>query len=124
MTFTTETRRTQRVAEYNVSLTAQGPELDYSRFIHTSQRHKALGCTACHERAGDTSPTPRFPGHKACTSCHLTPFVTPAVPMCMICPSDVKSSNPPLKSFPARFNESFNVKFDHAQHMTGSARPH
>ena len=36
---------------------------------------------------------------------------------------DVNSGNPPLKSFPTRFNESFNVKFDHAQHMTGAARP-
>jgi hypothetical protein len=28
-----------------------------------------------------------------------------------------------LKNFPAAFNENFNMKFDHAQHMTGSARP-
>jgi hypothetical protein len=28
-----------------------------------------------------------------------------------------------LKSFPSSFNEPFNVKFDHAQHNTGSARP-
>jgi len=32
-------------------------------------------------------------------------------------------SNPPLKSFPTRFNESFNVKFDHVQHNIGSGRP-
>src|SRR5207237_4366618 len=37
--------------------------------------------------------------------------------------TDVGSSNPPLKSFPSKFDENFNVKFDHAQHMTGSARP-
>jgi len=101
---------------------AQGADLDYSRFIHTSQRHASLACTACHLR-GDNSATPRFPGHKACTSCHLAQFVTPSVPMCVICHTDVNSSNPPLKSFPARFNENFNVKFDHAQHMSGSARP-
>jgi c(7)-type cytochrome triheme protein len=35
----------------------------------------------------------------------------------------VSSSNPPLKNFPRSFNERFNVNFDHAQHMTGSARP-
>ena len=100
----------------------QGPELDYSRFIHTSQRHASLACNACHQRS-DNSATPRFPGHKACTGCHLAQFVTPNVPMCAICHTDVNSSNPPLKGFPARFNENFNVKFDHAQHMSGSARP-
>ncbi len=101
----------------------QGPDLDYSNFKHTSQRHASLACTACHERAGDNSATPRFPGHKACTSCHLAQFVTPNVPMCVICHADVNSSNPPLKGFPSKFKESFNVKFDHAQHMTGLARP-
>ncbi|MCA1607178.1 MAG: cytochrome c3 family protein, partial [Acidobacteria bacterium] len=43
--------------------------------------------------------------------------------MCVICHTDVNSSNPPLKTFPTRFDEGFNVKFDHAQHMTGAARP-
>src|SRR5437588_8412580 len=91
----------------------QGPELDYSVFRHTSQRHASLACTACHQR-GDNSATPAFPGHKACTSCHLTQFVTSSVPMCAICHTDVNGSNPPLKTFPASFKESFNVKFDHA----------
>lgn len=100
----------------------QGPEGDYSKFIHTSQRHASLACTACHTR-NDNSATPRFPRHDACTKCHLAQFVTPNVPMCVICHTDVKSANAPLKAFPTRFNESFNMKFDHAQHMTGSARP-
>lgn len=102
---------------------AQGPELDYSKFIHSSQRHASLGCTECHTRTGDNSATPKFPGHDACTKCHLAQFVTPKVPMCVICHSDVRSAPAPRKAFPAKFNESFNVKFDHAQHMTGSARP-
>lgn len=100
----------------------QGSEADYSKFIHSSQRHAALGCTSCHAR-GDNSPTPKFPGHEACTKCHLAQFVTPNVPMCVICHSDVRSAAAPLKTFPTRFNESFNVKFDHAQHMSGAARP-
>jgi hypothetical protein len=101
----------------------QGPDLDYSNFKHNTQRHASLACTTCHERMGDNSATPRFPGHKACTSCHLAQFVTPNVPMCVICHADVNSSNPPLKGFPSKFKESFNAKFDHAQHMAGSARP-
>lgn len=117
------TGRTDGVVESEVSLNVQGSEPDYSRFLHTSERHRALACTNCHERANDNSITPRFPGHKACTGCHLAQFVTPALPMCIICHSEVKSSNPPLKSFPAKFNESFNVRFDHSQHMTGAVRP-
>jgi c(7)-type cytochrome triheme protein len=101
----------------------QGPDLDYSNFRHNSQRHASLSCVSCHARNGDNSATPRLPGHKACTSCHLAQFLTPNIPMCAICHTDVNSSNPPLKSFPSKFNESFNVKFDHAQHMSGSARP-
>jgi c(7)-type cytochrome triheme protein len=100
----------------------QGPELDYSNFKHTSQKHTSLACTACHFRK-DNSATPTFPGHKACTGCHLAQFVTPNVPMCGICHSDVNNANPPLKNFPTSFKESFNVRFDHAQHMTGNARP-
>jgi c(7)-type cytochrome triheme protein len=106
----------------SVAFNAQGPETDYSKFLHSSARHRTLACTSCHERT-DNSATPRFPGHKACTDCHRGQFTTPAIPMCLICHSDTKSSNPPLKSFPASFNEPFNVKFDHAQHNTGAARP-
>jgi c(7)-type cytochrome triheme protein len=102
---------------------AQDPQLDYSRFFHISQRHASLACTSCHERTADNSVTPRFPGHKACTGCHLAQFVTPAIPICQICHTNVQSSNPPLKGFPTRFNEKFNVKFDHAQHVRGTARP-
>ncbi|MCM3902840.1 MAG: cytochrome c3 family protein [Pyrinomonadaceae bacterium] len=102
---------------------AQGPQLDYSAFIHSSQRHASLACTACHERGSDNSATPKFPGHKACTNCHLAQFVTPAIPMCQICHTNVQSADPPLKSFPSRFNDKFNVNFDHAEHMTGAARP-
>src|SRR5687767_1572294 len=104
------------------SSVVQGPEIDYSKFLHSSARHRSLACTSCHERA-DNSATPRFPGHKACTDCHRGQFTTPAIPMCVICHTDTKSNNPPLKNFPAAFNEPFNVKFDHAQHMRGAARP-
>lgn len=95
---------------------------DYSKFSHRSAKHASLQCTACHERK-DNSARPSFPGHKACTSCHLSQFTTPAVPMCAICHTDVGSNQPPLKGFPENFKEGFTVKFDHAQHMKGEARP-
>ncbi|MFN2531005.1 MAG: cytochrome c3 family protein [Pyrinomonadaceae bacterium] len=102
---------------------AQGPDLDYSRFIHSSQRHASLACTGCHERTADNSSLPRFPGHKACTGCHLGQFTTPAAPMCLICHTDTSSGKPPLRDFPGTFKEAFNVKFDHAQHLTPATRP-
>src|SRR6266496_6490824 len=100
---TTEIQRTQSLhREFSLLAGApQGPQLDYSNFKHTSQRHTSLACTACHQR-NDNSATPRFPGHKACTGCHLAQFVTPDVPTCAICHTDVNSSNPPLRSFPAK----------------------
>ncbi|MEO7971903.1 MAG: cytochrome c3 family protein [bacterium] len=100
----------------------QDSNLDYSTFKHNSQKHASLSCNSCHQRS-DNSATPRFPGHKACTGCHVGQFVTPAVPMCVICHTEVSGSNPPLKGFPTKFNESFNVNFDHAQHNNGNARP-
>ena len=100
----------------------QGPQVDYSKFLHTSQRHSSLACNSCHQRT-DNSATLRFPGHSACTDCHRSQFTTPAIPMCVICHTNVSGNNPPLKNFPTSFNERFNVKFDHAQHNTGSARP-
>jgi c(7)-type cytochrome triheme protein len=47
----------------------------------------------------------------------------PAIPMCLICHTETSGNKPPLRSFPTSFKESFNVKFDHQQHMTGSAKP-
>ena len=100
----------------------QGPDLDYSNFKHTSARHAALGCNSCHQRS-DNSIRPTFPGHPACINCHLSQFTTAAIPMCAICHSNTSSAKPPLKAFPANFKEAFNIKFDHAQHLKGTARP-
>jgi c(7)-type cytochrome triheme protein len=111
------------ILDLNSVVSAQSSDLDYSRFLHTSQKHSSLACPSCHERAQDNSSVPRFPGHKACSNCHLAQYVTPAVPMCLICHTETKSSNPPLRNFPTAFKDAFNVKFDHVQHMNGSARP-
>jgi hypothetical protein len=100
----------------------QGNDLDYSKFLHTSQRHASVACSACHHR-NDNSAQPSFPGHKDCFGCHGTQFGTPNTPLCFICHTDVNGNQPPRKAFPTSFKESFNLKFDHAQHLTGAARP-
>jgi c(7)-type cytochrome triheme protein len=100
-----------------------GTAQDYGKFQHTSASHASLRCTSCHQRAADNSARPTLPGHKSCTGCHLAQFVTPQAPMCSICHTDISGPNPPVRAFPEKFKESFNVKFDHAQHMSASARP-
>lgn len=106
----------------NVVVSGQGPDLNYSTFTHSSQKHVSLSCSSCHART-DNSIKPSFPGHSACIECHGNQFFTSSSPMCLICHSDVNSGKPPLKAFPANFKERFNVKFDHAQHMSAGVRP-
>ena len=91
-----------------------------TKFSHSVPQHASRDCNSCHERA-DNSPTPRLPGHKACTDCHIQQFMTSGSPLCLNCHTTVESSNPPLKGFPGL--ASFNMRFDHARHMAGGARP-
>jgi c(7)-type cytochrome triheme protein len=107
---------------FSFPVSPQGSNLDYSKFLHSSPRHASIGCRDCHHRT-DNSARPSFPGHKDCTGCHGTQFFTAGTPMCSICHTTVNGDDPPRKPFPDRFKESFNVKFDHAQHMSGTARP-
>ncbi len=101
----------------------QGPDVDYSTFKHTNNRHASLACTTCHQRTADNSAKPDFPGHSACINCHGNQFFSSSSPMCTICHSDVNTAKAPLKSFPANFKDRFNIRFDHAQHMSSGARP-
>lgn len=104
------------------SAKANGVDEEYAKFSHSSDNHVRQACSACHQRA-DNSATPRFPGHKACLGCHSTQFLEPRVPMCNICHTNLSGNNPPIRAFPSKFKESFNAKFDHAQHDRGDARP-
>jgi len=106
----------------SISVLSQGNDADYSKFLHSSSKHASTACANCHHR-NDNSSRPSFPGHKDCTGCHLTQFTTPNIPMCSICHQSVNGDDPPRKPFPDKFKESFNAKFDHAQHMSGAARP-
>lgn len=93
---------------------------DFSKFSHTTTSHASLVCASCHARESNAS-APVLPGHKACTDCHVQQFVTQGSPMCAICHTGLELGNPPVKAFPAL--RSFAVRFDHAQHQTGAARP-
>lgn len=104
--------------------------LDWGVFRHERSEHRE-SCDACHARRSN-SPTPVFPGHDACIKCHGAQFVTmgqqnqnaPETAMCMICHKDLNSPRV-MKPFPRlqTKNQSFNMKFSHAAHVTGGGRP-
>ncbi|MDT4967126.1 MAG: hypothetical protein QOJ64_1863 [Acidobacteriota bacterium] len=104
------------------------PAQNYGNFSHFSPgEHAGLtnrsGCSSCHERR-DNSAEPRFPGHRACISCHQTQFNTPGTPLCSICHTQegLSQQNPPLKNFSNSLS-GFRSDFDHQQHSVGDARP-
>ena len=105
----------------NVTAVAAEPQ-GGSRFSHSTSSHASIACASCHERP-DNSPAPRWPGHKACIDCHAQDFVTRGAQLqiCANCHSNLEGNNPPLKAFPGL--TGFNMRFSHAQHMTGGGRP-
>jgi c(7)-type cytochrome triheme protein len=96
---------------------AQEQGRDFSRFSHT-ETHAALPCLLCHRRESN-SPRPSLPGHQSCAGCHTERFKDASSPICTICHTNVQAGA--VKPFPAL--RSFNMRFDHARHMVGAARP-
>jgi Cytochrome c7 and related cytochrome c len=95
----------------------------FQAFSHGIPEHKQFACDTCHSRDGKAL-TSKFGGHESCIGCHLNQFTsTETQAMCTICHTDTKSSDPPVKAFPAKFIEGFNMRFDHAAHDSGAGRP-
>ena len=90
---------------------------DFSKFSHTAT-HAALPCLICHRRENN-STRPGLPRHTPCAGCHTQRFTDPGSPICTICHTDAQSHA--VKAFPPL--KSFTMRFDHARHTTGSARP-
>lgn len=96
------------------------PQVNYSRFTHANPQHARLPCLLCHQR-NDNSPRPvRSAGHSPCAGCHTQQFSDSSSPICTICHANPQQSAA-VKPFPRL--RSFNVKFDHATHARGGARP-
>jgi len=90
---------------------------DFSKFTHTNQTHAQLPCLLFHRREGNSS-VPARPGkgwHLPCAGCHTQQFANHDSPICTICHTNVESGA--LKPFPPL--KSFNMKFNHALHVTG-----
>ena len=91
-----------------------------TKFSHSIQKHAEVACDSCHRRE-DNSSRPRLPGHKACIDCHVQEFLTSGNPLCSNCHTSLEGGDPPLKAFPGL--SSFRMRFDHASHAAGAARP-
>lgn len=94
----------------------------YDTFAHNVPEHKEIECDSCHKRESNSLEL-KFPGHDSCINCHLNEFTNPQSGICVICHDDLQTVPATMKSFPVRFNEGFNMKFDHAAHERGAGRP-
>ena len=99
----------------------------FATFNHKIAEHKQFDCVSCHRRDGK-SKTIEYAGPDSCIGCHLNQFIENKATnenraMCSICHSTLDSDQPPVKVFPAKFIEGFNLKFDHAAHDRGKGRP-
>jgi c(7)-type cytochrome triheme protein len=91
---------------------------DYSKFKHDNPKHARLPCLLCHQRETNAA-RPTLPGrsnHAPCTGCHAQQFADSGSPICTVCHTDVQAGT--VKPFPAL--QSFNVKFEHAKHWSGT----
>ncbi len=95
----------------------------FAAFSHTIPEHKEFECASCHRREGGNDDL-KFAGHDSCVGCHISQFTNPEQQMmCTICHADTKAVPPTMQEFPTRFVEGFNMKFDHAAHISGKGRP-
>lgn len=106
---------------------ATASDKKFEAFNHKIPEHKQFECASCHQRQG-RSLDMEFAAHDACIGCHLNQFTDKALMekdkiMCSICHSELQGSPPPMKTFPARFKEGWNMKFDHGDHDNGAGRP-
>lgn len=114
---TSQTAQAESLRAELFSFDMQEQGADFSKFSHT-QTHAALPCLICHRRESN-SPQISLPGHTPCSGCHAQRFNDSRNPICTVCHTDVSSGE--LKAFPPL--KSFKMRFDHALHMTGAARP-
>lgn len=95
---------------------------NYGTFLHSVPEHDEINCDSCHKRESSSNKL-EFPVHDSCISCHLSEFTNTGSGICAMCHDELKSMPATMKPFPVRFNEQFNMKFDHAAHMKGDAAP-
>jgi len=109
-------------AETPEAVPVRASDTTFKAFSHTVKEHQQFDCASCHHRQGKSTKM-EFAGHEACIGCHLNQFTDKDQTMCTICHENMQATPPTMKTFPATFVEGFNMKFDHAVHDRGDARP-
>lgn len=94
----------------------------FKEFNHKIDEHKEFECASCHRREGAKLDM-EFAAHDSCVGCHFGQFAANDPVICAICHSDLSGTDPGMKDFPKKFNEGWNMKFDHAAHDRGDGRP-
>jgi Class III cytochrome C family len=104
--------------------------IDYSKFSHSTEKHKQ-SCNTCHkvptrnwQRAGEFPDVADYPDHDACVACHRPQFFKGArPPICAVCHTKVSPRDEARLSFrnPARMRQ-FSIQFPHDKHQDVIAR--
>jgi len=113
---------------------AAQPSIDYSKFFHSTEKHKGA-CNTCHkvptrnwQKAGDFPDVADYPDHDACVACHRRQFFRGASPpICTVCHSKVSPRDDARFTFrdPAAMRQ-FSIEFPHDKHqdvIAGVRRP-
>ena len=109
---------------------ATKPSIDYSKFSHSTEKHKQA-CNTCHkvptrnwQKAGDFPDVADYPDHDACVACHRRQFFRGArPPICTVCHTKVSPRDDARFTFrnPAVMRQ-FSIEFPHDKHQDVIAR--
>lgn len=104
---------------------AARPSIDYSKFSHSTEKHKQA-CNTCHkvptrnwQKAGDFPDVADYPDHDACVGCHRRQFFRGArPPICTVCHNKVSPRDDARFTFrnPAAMRQ-FSIEFPHDKHQ-------
>lgn len=101
---------------------ARVSEKTFRAFSHKIPEHTQFACNTCHQRE-ERGVKSKFEGHESCIGCHMNEWIDEEQAICSACHSDLNSQDPPVKAFPTKFFEGFNMRFDHSKHDDGQGRP-
>lgn len=94
----------------------------FKDFSHKIPEHTQFECNICHQREPRGLKS-QLGGHESCIGCHMNEWIDDEQAICSTCHNDLNSQDPLVKAFPAKFIEGFDMRFNHAVHERGDARP-
>lgn len=101
------------------------PPIDYSRFFHSTPKHKAA-CNSCHKaptkdwaKVSSYPDIADYPDHEACVSCHRPQFFKGARPqICAVCHSKTSPRDEARFAFRNPASKlQFTIEFPHDKHQ-------